>query len=320
MDTRYLVDFELAAMLDAFPTLELTNESLVQLRAMLEEMSAQMVPNLPAFPDIAVSERFVPGPEGAPDVRVLVYLPTTVQAPLPALLWIHGGGYVIGSADGDDAGVKSMVSAVGCAAVSVDYRLAPETPHPGPVEDCYAALRWLYTHAGELGVDPARIAAGGASAGGGLAAALALLARDRGEVPLSFQLLIFPMLDDRTVTASDPNPYVGEFLWTAESNRFGWRALLGQEPGGPDVSPYAAAARAEHVEGLPPTFIAVGALDLFLEEDLEYARRLMRAGVPTELHVYPGAYHGFPIVPGAWMSQNLERDQLAALKRAFSRR
>jgi acetyl esterase/lipase len=250
---------------------------------------------------------------------VLVYLPTTVQAPLPALLWIHGGGYVIGSADQEDLGVKNIVSAVGCAAVSVDYRLAPDTPHPGPVEDCYAALRWLSTHAGELGVDPARIAVGGGSAGGGLAAGLVLLTRDRGEVPLVFQLLIYPMLDDRTVTAAEPHPYTGEFIWTPEANRFGWTALLGQEPGGPGVSPYAAAARAEHLEGLPSTFISVGALDLFLEEDLEYARRLMLAGVPTELHVYPGAFHGFNMVAGANVSQSALRDQLDALRRAFSR-
>lgn len=241
----------------------------------------------------------------------------TLVKPLPALLWIHGGGYVIGSADGEDAGVKSMVSAVGCAAVSVDYRLAPETPHPGPVEDCYAALKWMYTHASELGVDATRIAIGGASAGGGLAAALGLLARDRGEVPLVFQLLIYPMLDDRTVILADPHPYTGEFIWTAEANRFGWRSLLGQEPGGPDVSPYAAAARAESLAGLPPTFINVGSLDLFLEEDLEYARRLMRAGVPTELHVYPGAYHGFNMVADAQVTQAAARDELSALKRAF---
>jgi acetyl esterase/lipase len=200
----------------------------------------------------------------------------------------------------------------------VDYRLAPETPHPGPVEDCYAALRWLYSHTGELGVDPTRIAIGGASAGGGLAAGLTLLTRDRGEVPLAFQFLIFPMLDDRTVTATEPHPYTGEFIWTPEANRFGWTSLLGKEPGGPDVSPYAAAARAESLEGLPPTFINVGALDLFLEEDMEYARRLMRAGVPTELHVYPGAFHGFHMTANAKVSLAAVRDQLDALKRALS--
>ncbi len=315
MTTRHLVDPELVAMLDTFPALTLTAETLPLIRASSKEMFAQAP--APDFPAISVSERYVPGPEGAPEVRVLVYQPTTASTPLPALLWIHGGGYVLGTADQDDLSVKSIVSAVGCAAVSVDYRLAPETPHPGPVEDCYAALKWLHTHAGELGMDPTRIAIGGASAGGGLTAALALLTRDRGEVPLVFQLLIFPMLDDRTVTAADPHPYTGEFIWTPEANRFGWTSLLGQEPGGPDVSPYAAAARAESLEGLPPTFINVGTLDLFLEEDMEYARRLMRAGVPTELHVYPGAYHGFGMVPNAKVSQAAVRDELDALRRAL---
>src|SRR5581483_5805547 len=182
---------------------------------------------------------------------------------------------------------------------------------------CYAALTWLFTHADELGVDTMRLAIGGASAGGGLAAALGLLTRDRGIVPLAFQLLIYPMLYDCTVTTTEPHPYTGEFIWTAQANRFGWRALLGQEPGGPDVSPYAAAARAESLAGLPPTFISVGALDLFLEEDLEYARRLMRAGVPTELHVYPGAYHGFNMVADARVTQAATRDEFTALKRVL---
>lgn len=319
MTTRNLVDPELVAALDLFPALTLTAESLPQIRAGIKEMNTQEAAGLPDFSAISVSEHLVPGALGMPDVRVLLYLPANVEAPLPALLWIHGGGYVLGSADQDDLQVKSVVSAVGCAAVSVDYRLAPETPHPGPVEDCYAALRWLYTHAGELGVDETRIAIGGASAGGGLAAGLGLLTRDRGEVPLAFQLLIYPMLDDRTVTAAEPHPYTGEYIWTAEANRFGWTALLGQKPGGPGVSPYAAAARAEHLEGLPPTFISVGSLDLFLEENIEYGRRLMREGVPTEFHVYPGAFHGFNMAAEASVSQAFMRDYLYALKRALSR-
>nr|WP_236600289.1 alpha/beta hydrolase [Ktedonobacter sp. SOSP1-85] len=313
MTTRHLVDPELVALLDQIPATVLTDETLRQIRAMSSQASA----DLPQFSALSVSERFIPGLEGAPDVRVLVYLPTSVQGVVPALLWLHGGGYIMGSADAEDLTVKSIVSALGCAAISVDYRLAPETPHPGSVEDCYAALKWLSTHAGELGIDSNRIAVGGSSAGGGLAAALALLARDRGEVPLAFQFLLAPMLDDRTCTLANPHPYTGEFIWTPEANRFGWSSLLGQEPGGPDVSPYAAAARAEHLEGLPATFLYVGALDLFLEEDLEYARRLMRAGVPTELHVYPGAYHGFRMVADAQVTQAAARDLLAALKRAF---
>lgn len=319
MTTRHLVDPELVGMLDTFPAITFTPESLAVIRTSFAEMSNQTPPGLPDYSAISVKEHFVPGPQGAPDVRVLVYQPTTNATSLPALLWIHGGGYVIGTADGDDLGVKSIVSTIGCVAVSVDYRLAPETPHPGPVEDCYAALTWLHSHAKELGVDTTRIAIGGASAGGGLTAGLALLTRDRGEVPLAFQLLIYPMIDDRTVTSAEPHPYTGEYIWTHDANRFGWSALLGHAPGGPDVSPYAAAARAEHLEGLPPTFISVGTLDLFLEEDMEYARRLMRAGVPTELHVYPGAFHGFNMMASAKVSQAFRRDQLDALARAFSK-
>lgn len=314
MTSRHLVDPELTVLLDDVPTPTLTTELLEEMRA----MRAPAPVRLSQHSDPAVSEHFIPGPEGAPDVRVLVYLPTSVQGPLPVLLWIHGGGYIVGSADAEDPALRGIVSAIGCAAVAVDYRLAPETPYPGAVEDCYAALKWLYTHANELGIDPQRIAVGGSSAGGGLAAALALLTRDRREVPLIFQCLLAPMLDDRTCTLENPHPYTGEFIWTPQSNRFGWTALLGQEPGGPDVSPYAAAARAEHLEGLPATFIYVGSIDLFLEEDLEYARRLMRAGVLTELHVYPGAYHGFRMVPDARVTQTALQDQLAALKRAFN--
>ena len=314
MSTRPLVDPELAAILDQIPHVKLTEENIKQVRAMNQ---TQKFPDLPTFPDIEVTERFVPGPEGAPEVRVLLYQSIAVVGPRPALFWIHGGGYVMGSPDQGDFRVKDMVSAIGGVGVSVDYRLAPETPYPGPVEDCYATLKWLYTHASELGVDPTRIAIAGSSAGAGLAAALGLLARDRGEIPLAFQLLIAPMLDDRTCTLTDPHPYTGEFIWTREANLFGWTSLLGQEPGLPDVSPYAAPARAEHLEGLPPTFINVGALDLFVEEDMEFARRLIRAGVPTEFHLYPGAYHGFSMVTGAQVAQTAEQDQLAALKRAI---
>ena len=313
MTTRHLVDPELVAMLDVFPSVTFTPESLALIRN-----APLMNTGVPDFPTVSVREQFVPGPQGAPDVRVLVYHPSSRSTSLPAILWIHGGGYIIGSPEQEDIRVKSIVSTIGCVAVSVDYRLAPETPHPGPVEDCYAALTWLHAHAGELGVDTTRIAICGASAGGGLAAALALLTRDRGEVPLAFQLLIYPMLDDRTVTTAEPHPYTGEYIWTPEANRFGWTALLGQEPGGPDVSPYAAAARADSLEGLPPTFICVGALDLFLEEDMEYARRLMRSGVPTELHVYPGAFHGFNMAVDAKVSQVMNRDLLDALVRALS--
>jgi len=317
MNTKHLVDSELLPMLDMFPTFAFSNETLPQIREGFDQMMAQGAAMAPAFPDIEVSERHVPGSVGSPDVRVLVYIPKNVARPMPGLLYIHGGGYIIGSPEGEDLQVKQIVTEIGCAVVSVDYRLAPETSHPGPVEDCYAALKWLYTNTSDLGVDPNRLAIGGASAGGGLTAGLGLLTRDRGEIPLAFQLLIYPMLDDRTAASADPHPHTGEFVWTKEANHFGWSSLLGQEPGSAGVSPYAAAARAESLAGLPPTYINVGALDLFLEENLEYARRLMRAGVPTELHVYPAAFHGFNLMAEAKVSQAFTRDMLMALRRAL---
>jgi acetyl esterase/lipase len=241
------------------------------------------------------------------------------QGPVPALLHIHGGGYVLGVAEGSGPSSVRTAAEVGCVVVSVDYRLAPETVAPGAVEDCYAALRWLYTEADDLGIDRSRIAAGGESAGGGLAAALALLARDRGEYPLCFQLLIYPMIDDRTVTPASGSPNTGEFVWTRSFNRFGWRSLLGEEPGGAGISAYAAPARADNLADLPPTYISVGALDLFLDENIEYARRLLNAGVPTELHVLPGAYHGFELAPEARVTKLAETERRSALARAFER-
>jgi acetyl esterase/lipase len=199
---------------------------------------------------------------------------------------------------------------------SVDYRLAPETPHPGPIEDCYAALVWLRENAASMGADPKRIAIAGESAGGGLAAALALLTRDRAEIQLVHQHLIYPMLDDRTGPGT-ANPYAGEFIHTARSNCFAWSAHLGQPAGSPGVSAYAAAARAEVLTDLPSTYIAVGALDLFAEENLEYARRLMRAGVPTELHLYPGAYHGFELAADAKVTHRAHDNSTQALRRAL---
>jgi len=175
--------------------------------------------------------------------------------------------------------------------LSVDYRLAPEYPHPTPVEDCYAGLLWLSEHAAELAVDPARIAVMGDSAGGGLAAAVALLARDRGGPALARQILIYPMLDDRTTT---PDPEIAPFaVWSYDDNRTGWGALLGNAVGGPDVPSYAASARATDASSLPKTYLEVGQLDIFRDEDLAYAQRLSRAGVEVEFHLWPGVPHEF---------------------------
>lgn len=316
MPSRHLVDPQLVPLIEQLPGFVLTSESLEANRAMILELSKANP--VPTPPGVEVSERMIPGPAGEPDVRVVISQPKAKGAGRPGILHIHGGGYVMGGADMGLVNDAAYVTEIGAVVVSVDYRLAPETPHPGPVEDAYAALTWMHDNAGDLGIDKGRIAVTGESAGGGLAAGLVLLARDRGEVPIAFQHLIYPMLDDRTVTHPDPSPYQGQYVWTRDANHFGWSALLNATPGGEGVSPYAAPARAESLAGLPPTYIACGAIDLFLEEDLEYARRLIRAGVPTELHIYPGAPHGFMLIATADVSQAYERDSMAALKKALT--
>jgi triacylglycerol lipase len=293
--SRRLVASELLSALETLPAFSWTQEILDQVRSGGPLTQRTTPPPLSSEQQsVRCEERFIPGPAGAPEVRVLIYTPTVRTGDAhAAYLHIHGGGFVIGMPEMHDGPNRTVVVEQNCVVVSVDYRLAPETRFPGALEDCYAALRWLYNNAEPLRIDRARIAIGGESAGGGHAAALAILARKHGEVPICLQLLDAPMLDDRTGSASDPHPYCGEFVWTPASNRFGWRSLLGIEPGGSQVLVDAVPARTADLSGLPPAFIAVGALDLFLEENIEYARRLIRAGVPTELYVVPGAYHGF---------------------------
>ncbi len=313
------VDPELAESMDAVNERSdaLDLHDIPTTRARLAEMDAAARVGVPDVEGVSVDARLVPGPMGAPDVPVRVYQPIDRPKTLPALLWIHGGGYVLGEARGDDLQCEHYAREVGCVVVSVDYRLAPEHPFPAPIEDCYAALKWLAGSAAELGVDRSRIAIGGASAGGGLAAGLALLARDPAEVPVCFQLLIYPMIDDRNV---QPASEAGSdhILWTRERNLIGWTSYLGHAPGGPDTSAYAAPSRAIDLSGLPPAYVMVGDVDLFLQEDVEYARRLMASGVPAELHVYPGAFHGFfSLVPDASVSRRFAVECDHVLRRAL---
>ncbi len=313
------VDPELAASLSAYMELLGGGISIRDIPEMRSKMTmmGQVASNNDVFEDLVVEDHSIAGYQDDPDVSVRLYRPVGRDEPLPALLWIHGGGYVLGDLDQDDLRCSVLAKKIDCVIVSVGYRLAPEVAHPGPLHDCYAALLWLNANAGDLQIDKNRIAIGGASAGGGLAAGLGLFARDKKEVSIIFQLLIYPMIDDRNVEQADA---VTEdtLVWNRESNLIGWRSLLGEEPGGPDVSCYAAASRAEDVSGLPPTYICVGDIDLFAEEDVEYAGRLISAGIPTELHVYPGGYHAFDgLAPQSAISRKFQSDLQTALSQAL---
>jgi acetyl esterase/lipase len=243
-----------------------------------------------------------------PGSGVRLFRPAGAPEPTPALLWIHGGGYVIGNAEQDDWICTGFVKRLGITVASVEYRLAPEHPYPAPLEDCYSALTWL---AGLPAVDGGRVAIGGASAGGGLAASLALLARDRGEIAPMFQLLAYPMLDDRS-SATAENP--GYRLWNTHSNRFGWAAYLnGADP------QVAVPARRDDLSGLPPAWIGVGTNDLFHDEDLAYAERLTAAGVRCDVEIIPGAFHGFDqIAPKAQVSRRFFDSQCDSLRAALA--
>lgn len=311
--SKHLVDPELRSLLDQIQTVHLTEDKLPAIRA----AGIPFRPDPQAMQAVSCTELKVTGPAGAPEVGIAIYQPRMAEGRLPCIFHIHGGGYVRGSAAELRPVHHKLAMEANCVIVSVDYRLAPETRFPGAIEDCYAALDWLMENADEYGVDARRIGVMGESAGGGLAASLTLLVRDRGKHTLAFQHLIYPMLDDRTCVTPDPHPHTGDFIWTPQSNHFGWSSLLGVEPGSAGVSPYAAAARADNLAHLPPAYIATGGLDLFLEENMEYARRLMRHGVPVELHVYPGAYHVFNVAPEAQVAVNARRDSMAALKRAL---
>jgi acetyl esterase/lipase len=247
-------------------------------------------------------------------ISVRVHRPEPSQGPRPALLWIHGGGYVIGSAAQDDGVCRHFAEELGIAVAAVEYRLAPEHPYPVPLHDCYDALTWLV---GQRYVDPTRVAVGGGSAGAGLAAALALLAHERGEIPLAFQLLSYPMLDDRTANRTDIDESRLR-LWNNKANRFGWQSYTGLPPGSVDVAGLAAPARYGDLSGLPPAWIGVGTLDLFYEEDLAYASRLSEAGVKCELDVVSGAFHGFDSIKRkAGVSQEFRSAQVTAVRSAL---
>lgn len=268
---------------------------------------------VPPNPNVVTEDRTVPGPEGAPDIMVRIYRPVGVTGTLPGIYYIHGGGMILGDVAGEDATASSLCEQVGAVVVSVEYRLAPEHPHPAPVEDCYAGLRWMAAHAAELGYDPDRLALYGGSAGGGLVLGTVLLARDRGGPAIAFMMPIYPMIDDTHTTPSS-HEITDVGIWDRAGNIEAWAWYLGD--GKPDQ--YAAPARAEDLSGLPPAYIDVGTVDLFRDEDIAFANRLMQAGVPCELKVNPGSYHASEVfAPDAELSRRIRADRVAALRRAL---
>lgn len=322
------IDPELAAVLATMPDTmrqPLTTANMAVKRQELLDRSSPDDDTLRRGGAVELSERQVPGPVGAPDLTVLIMQPSRADgaaagaAPRPGVYYIHGGGMVMGDRRTGTAEMASWVEQAGVTVVSVEYRLAPEHPHPAPIDDCYAGLCWMAEHAGELGIDPGRLIITGRSAGGGLAAGTALMARDCGGPALSHQILVCPMLDDRAITPSS-HELDHEGVWDQNSNLTGWTALLGDARGGPDVPVYAAPARAQDLAGLPATFIDVGSVETFRDEDLDYAARLSRAGVPVELHLWPGGFHSFDhTAPQAALSQISNATRLAYVHRAIAR-
>lgn len=307
-----LLDPEVAAVLDRIPLLDLSD--IPTARAEREELAAAARARWQPSGRVDTEDRVVPGDPG---VRVRVHRPAGTTASGAVLLWVHGGGHVLGEPEQDDPLLDAVVARTGCTALAVDWRRAPEHPYPAALDDCYATLAAVGTGVFGEDLDPARVVIGGASSGAGIAAGLALLARDRGEHPLAAQLLIYPMLDDRELTPSSRG-VTDRRVWNGDSNRIGWGAYLGGLTGD-DVPPYAAPARAADLAGLPPTWIGTAELDLFRDEDVEYARRLYEAGIPTELHVYPGGVHGFDLfAPDAALTRRFCRERDEALDRFLS--
>jgi acetyl esterase/lipase len=317
MDVMARLDADHQAVVRAIPEDFLDLTDIPATRVRFDETRREMASG--RRPDgMVIEDRYAPGPEGGPDVMVRLYRPAGLANPAPLFYWIHGGGMVLGQVEHDDDLCIARAERLKVLVASVEYRLAPEHPFPAPVEDCHAGLAWLNANAGTLGIHSECIAIGGASAGGGIAAGLALLARDRGEVDIAFQFLVYPMIDDRNITASS-HAIVDPRLWNRSANALGWNAYLAGQAGGAEVSPYAAPARAKDLGGLPPAYINVGDLDLFLDEDVNYAQELIRAGVPAELHVYPGAFHGSDMfVSRSPLSRRWRDDEWAALDRALN--
>ncbi|MEZ5502741.1 MAG: alpha/beta hydrolase [Halioglobus sp.] len=315
MDYNY--DPELAAMLELLPDTSIGISDPVAARAGFLELVAQLNADIDQR-GVGTEERLVPGPAGAPEVPVRVYTPAGLQQAVPAILHIHGGGFVIGDLDSELGSCIALCRSLGVVVVSVDYRLAPETPYPGPLEDCYAALQWMSANSAQLHIDPSRVALFGQSAGGGLSAAVALLARERGGPAVCFQYLGIPELDDRLQTPS-MRRFVDTPMWNRPNAELSWDFYLGDQfqRGADNVPCYAAPARAEDLSGLPPTYVSTMEFDPLRDEGVIYALKLMQAGVATELHSFPGTFHGSSLFSTTQVSKRESAEMFAVLRRAL---
>jgi len=311
-----MMDPELAALVDVLPVIDLSDP--VAARTAFEEILVAIKIDIPGIETLDIQDRTVPGWHGDPEVPVRVYRPRQAAggARAPGIVMIHGGGFVIGSVEAEHAGAALTAIDTGAVVVSVEYRLAPEDPYPAGLHDCYAALSFLHAEADALGVDPTRVALLGASAGGGLAAATALLARDLGGLPVCFQMLHIPELDDRLETPS-MRAFVDSPLWNRPLAVQSWKAYLGDLSGSSDVPAYAAPARATDLSGLPPAYISTAENDPLRDEGMTYALRLLQAGVSVELHQFPGTFHGSALVTSAAVSKRSQREAALVLRRAL---
>ena len=310
------IDPDLLVMLDTEVSLDIW-ENLPEARATRRVLSEKNGSDLSIMDHIVFEDHLITEAGNNSNLRVRVYRPESTNSLIPALLWLHGGGYVLGSIDVEVAAMQRLVDAVGCIVVAVEYRLAPEHSYPIPLDDCYQALSWLFANTDELGIDAEKVAIAGISAGAGLAAGLALMTRDRGDYNIMFQMLLCPMLDDRNEQLSTHMDLTG-ISWDRLCNQNGWQAYLaGSYQEG--LHSYAVPSRVEDLSNLPPAYISVGSLDLFLDEDIQYARRLLEAHVATELHVFPGGIHAFEyFVPSARLSSRAHYLNYEVLKHAFA--